>query len=205
MGRLLRALFGRSNIDEIWGQIARDLGGRFEEGDFFRSDVLRYRSGEWEITLDTYYRQQGKVRVLYTRMRAPFVNKDGFYFEIYREGIFSPVGRFLGMQDVEIGDTFFDEEFVIKGNDETKLRRLFADETLKDLIRAQPEIELQIKDDEGWFGATFPEGVDELYFECRKALDDERLVRSLFDLFTATLERLVQIDSAYADDPEVTL
>ena len=32
-------------------------------------------------------------------MRAPFVNKDGFQFEIYREGLFSAMGKALGMQD----------------------------------------------------------------------------------------------------------
>ena len=29
----------------------------------------------------------------YTRMRAPFINKDGLYFEISREGFFSTIGK----------------------------------------------------------------------------------------------------------------
>jgi len=205
MGRLLRALLGRSNIEEIWGRIARDLDGRYEKGDFFHTDVVRARSGEWEIILDIFTRRHGKASIPYTRMRAPFLNKDQFYFEIYRKGFFSSLGKLFGMQDIEIGDTYFDEEFIIKGNDEAKLRRFLKDSTLKKLIRAQPKIKLQVKDDEGFFGATFPEGVDELYFECRTVLEDKKRLRNLFDLFTATLARLVQIDSAYEADPKVKL
>jgi len=138
-------------------------------------------------------------------MRAPFVNKDGLYFKIYREGIFSSVGKFFGMQDFEIGDSFFDEQFVIKGNHLDQIRLLLADEPLKELIRRQPRILLEIRDDEGWFGADFPEGVDELYFSCVGVIKDTERLRSLFDLFSYTLMRLVQIDSAYEDDPNVRL
>lgn len=202
---ILRSIFGPSK-SEIWSQIARDIDGHFEEGGFFSKDVLRYQSGEWEITLDTFTRSSGNNNsTTYTRMRAPFVNKDSFDFEIYREGLFSPLGRLLGMQDIIIGDSYFDDSFVIKSNSQEKIKRLLHDEKLKDSIHNQPDIHFTIKDDEGWFGQHFPEGVDELYFECRWVLKNERLIKSLFDLFSITLERLVQIDSAYEDDPHVRL
>ena len=65
--------------------------------------------------------------VAYTRMRAPYVNPEGFRFTIYRKGVFSDLGKLLGMQDIEVGDPDFDEAFIIKGNDESKVRDLFAD------------------------------------------------------------------------------
>jgi len=55
----------------------------------------------------------------------------------------------------------------------------------------------------GWFGANFPEEVDELYFECGDIIRETRRLKSLFDLFSVSLMRLVQIDSAYEDDPKV--
>lgn len=63
----------------------------------------------------------------------------------------------------------------------------------------------EIRDDEGWFGSTFPEGVDELYFQCVGVIRETELLKSLFALFALTLMRLVQIDSAYEDDPQVEL
>ncbi len=109
------------------------------------------------------------------------------------------------MQDIEIGDSFFDEQFIIKGNDPEKIKLLFADDRIKELCQRQPKIHLRIKDDEGRFGPDFPEGVDELYFECLGVIKETVLLKSLFALFCFILERLVQIDSAYEDDPQIIL
>lgn len=204
----LKSLFGPSKA-EIWSQVAQEIGGQFDEGGFFGKDALRYQHGEWEIVLDTYTRSSGtgnnRSTTTYTRMRAPFVNKDGFYFEIYREGIFSALGRIFGLQDIIIGDPMFDDQFVIKSNSEEKVRWLFDDQGLKNLIHQVPQIHLTVRDDEGWFGERFPQGTDELYFSCAGTIRDVELLKTLFELFAATLNRLVAIDSAYEHDPQVRL
>lgn len=199
-----KSIFGASK-DEIWEQIATDIGGEFIEGGFWGKDVLIYKHGEWQILLDTYVISTGTSSYPLTRMRAPFVNKDGLYFKISRKGFFSAIGKFFGMQDIEIGDSFFDDQFIIKGNDAEKIKLLLADGNIKDLCQRQPRIELRIKDDEGRFGPDFPEGVDELYFECVGVIKETSLLKSLFALFCLILERLVRLDSAYEDDPQVPL
>ncbi len=203
---ILRSIFGPSK-DEIWSQIATDIGGEFIDGGFWGlgKDVLVYKHGEWQLLLDTYTQGSGNSSTTYTRMRAPFVNKDGLYFKIYREGFFSSVGKFFGMQDIQIWDPFFDEQFIIKGNSPEKIRRLLADTKLKELVKQQPRIHFEIRDDEGWFGADFPDGTDELYFQSVGVIKETALLKSLFELFTVTLADLVQIDSAYENDPNVML
>jgi hypothetical protein len=73
------------------------------------------------------------------------------------------------------------------------------------LMEAQPRIRVQVKDDEGWFGTRFPDGVDELYFVAVGVIKDLELLRGLFDLFAALLHQLCNIGSAYENDPGVTL
>ena len=202
---ILKSIFGPSK-NEIWSQIAADMGEEFIEGGFLKgSPALIYKHGEWQIRLDTYTKDSGNSNRTYTRVRAPFINKDELYFKIYREGFFSDMGKFLGMQDIKTGDPFFDEQFIIKSNNRKKLKLFLADPKMKELIQGQPKIHLEIRDDEGWFGADFPEGVDELYFECVGVIEETERLKSLFDLFSVSLMRLVQIDSAYEDDPEVDL
>ncbi len=201
---ILRSVFGPSK-DEIWSQISRDIGGEFIDGGFWGKDVLAYKHDEWQILLDTFTVSTGKSSTTYTRMRAPFVNKDGLYFKIYRENIFGKAGKFFGMQDIVIGDPFFDEKFIIKGNDENKVKMLLLNDKLKELIDLQPRVSFEIRDDEGWFSQKFPEGVDELYFQCVGIIKETSLLKGLFDLFSLTLERLVRIDSAYENDPGVIL
>lgn len=196
------SLFGPSK-KEIWSEIAYDIGGRFKNGGFWERDYIRYEYGDWEIVLDTYTRSHGKSSSTYTRMRAPFLNKDGLYFKIYREGFFSNLSKYFGMQDIEIGDSFFDENFIIKGNSDYQITKLLEGDEMKALIEAQDQIHFEIRDDEGIFVSKYPEGVDELYFQCRGVLKDENKIKDLFDLFAFTLERLVAIDSAYPESPGV--
>jgi len=135
------------------------------------------------------------------------VNPDGFQFNIYRRRIFSNLGKWLGMQDVTVGYPQFDEDFIIKGNDEAKLCRLFADAKLRELITAQPDIHFGVKDDENrfWGARNFPPDVNELYFQVTGVIKDVARLKQLFDLFSETLDELCRMGSAYEKSPGVTL
>jgi len=199
---ILRSIFGPSK-KEIWSGISQQIGGEFIEGGFWEKDKLLFKHGEWEILLDTYTVSNGKSSSTYTRMRAPFFNKDGLYFKIYREGIFSSIGKFFGMQDIQIGDPFFDKHFVIKGNNEEKIK-LFLSSKLKVLIQSQPRILFEVKKNEGLFSEKFLENVNELYFQVHGVVKDRNILKLLFELFSAALENLVEIDSAYESSPEIS-
>jgi hypothetical protein len=202
---LLRQLFGPSQ-DEIWRQLCSEIGAQYVEGGFWKGNKVQAHHGQWTVTLDTFTTTdtENNTSTTYTRLRAPYVNKDGFRFTIYRKSIFSGLGKLLGMQDVEVGRPEFDEAFIIKGTDEKKLRALFANERIRRLIEMQPYIHLSVKDDEGWFGTHFPEGVDELYFESGYINDVDRL-KSLYYLFAEILNHLCHIGSAYENDPQLEL
>jgi hypothetical protein len=196
--------FGPSK-DEVWRQLCREIGAEFVAGGFWKVSKVQAQVGPWTITLDTYKVSSGKHSETYTRIRAPFVNPDGFRFTIYRKGFFSDLGKILGMQDIEVGDPEFDEAFIIKGNDEFKVCDLFADAELRALIQAQPKLHLEVKDDEGWFRVYFPDGVDELYFRTGGILKDVERLAGLYELFARTLDRLCRIGTATRKDPEVRL
>ena len=199
---VVRRMFGPSQ-KEIWRQLSGEIHAKFVEGGFWKGDKVEGAHGPWTVTLDKYVVSTGKVTVVYTRMRAPYVNPDGFRFRVYRRGIFSNLGKFLGMQDVEIGHPEFDRDFIIKGTDEGKLRQLFANPRIRALIDAQKDIDFSVKDDEGWFGATFPDGVDELAFLVVGLIKDVERLKQLYELFGATLDELCRIGSAYESDPGV--
>jgi hypothetical protein len=227
---LLKKIFGPSK-DEIWKQLSEEIGGKYIKAARWKGDSkVQVRVRDWTITLDTYTVSTGKSNVTYTRMRAPYVNKDGFRFTIYRANWFSALAKLLGMQDVivggpkfenlgplfgvpgyldkqdiESGYPEFDRDFIIKGNNESKIRELFTILKIRDLIQSQPEIFLQVKDDEGWFGKDFPEGVDELYFQVIGVIKDLDRLKSLYNLFSELLNSLCHIGSAYENDPKLEL
>lgn len=183
-------LFGPPK-EKIWRDLCAEIGADFIDGGFWKGDKVRLLVADaWTITLDVFSVQQGKTRKKYTRLRVPFVTLDDFRFLIYRKGLFSGLGKMLGIQDVEVGDPEFDEAFIIKGNNEAKVRALFANESIRDLLREQPEVWFELKDNEGRFWNTLPESVDELHFEVEGVLKDVEQLKGLFDLMTEVLHEL---------------
>lgn len=200
----IKDLFGPSRQD-VWRQLSDTVHGHYVEGSFWKGDRVEATHGAWTVTLDQYTVPTGDVMIPYTRMRAPFVNASGFRFRIYRRSVFSALGKMLGMQDIEVGDAGFDDAFIIQGNDEAKVRRLFANARIRQLVAAQKEIEFAVKDDEGYFGPKFPEGADELHFLARGVVKDVEQLKGVYELFAEVLEELCRMGTAYNTDPHVAL
>ena len=199
-----RRLFGL-NYHDVWAALAREIDARHETGGWWKHGKVVADVGAWQITLDKHVVSTGKSHITYTRLRAPFVSSGGLRFCVYRKGVFSGLGKLLGVQDIEIGDARFDDAFVVKGSDDRTVRLLLSDPALRALIEAQPKLRLQVKDDEGWFGAHFPQGVDELHFQVMGIIKDVDRLRLLFDLFAHTLRRLCEIGEAADRPANVTL
>jgi hypothetical protein len=201
----LTGAFGPSR-EEVWRQLCAEIGADFVAGGFWKGDKVQAHVRNWTLTLDTYTVSSGHSHVTYTRMRAPFVSRDGFRFRVYRKSLFSRLGKALGMQDIEVGHSArFDDDFIIQGTDESKVRSLFANPEIRRLIDGQPKIRLEIKDDEGLFRQRFPEGVDELVFQTLGVVKDVDRLKGIFDLFAAVLEELRRLGSAEEVDPGVEL
>lgn len=197
-------MFGPSK-DEVWRRLGEEIDAEVIEGGFWKGGKVQAHDGPWTVTLDTHTVHTGHAHITYTRMRAPYVNPEGFRFTIYRKGLFSGLGKLLGMQDIEIGHPEFDEAFIVKGTDDFRVRELFDDAEVRWLMLAQPQIRLEVKDSEGWFGPKFPEDVDELHFQVVGVIKDVGRLKGLFDLFAVVLDRLCRIGAAYEREPGVSL
>jgi hypothetical protein len=199
---LVRSIFGPSR-KEVWKQFAEQIGGSFTDtGIFGRSEIVA-ATGPWTITLDTF-RSDGED-ALYTRLRAPYVSKDGFRLSMYRAGFLTALLELLGRRDIRIGDAAFDQAFVIKSNMEEKVRLLLSSPDIRRQILSLPDIWIEVKDDDGWCGRHLPRDVDELYFAVAHASKNLDRLRGLFEVFSAVLHQLREIGSAGEEDPKVTL
>ena len=189
----MKKIFKKKHV--AWNKISNEIGAEYKKGSFFKSDVLEFNHRESIITLDYYTVSTGNSAITYTRMRSPLTNKNSFYFNIYRENVFSSIRKKFGMEDIIIEDKFFDDKFIIQSNDKDKIKFILKDDKLKKLIHSQPRISFKIKDNKGWFSRYFPKGEDELYFECPMVIKDEKLLKNLFEMFSRFLDLLIQIDS----------
>lgn len=201
---LLRDVFGPSK-DEIWSQLSQEIGARFQAGGLLGTGKVTLSHGQWEITLDTYAVSTGKSSTTFTRLRAPYVNADGFRFNVFIQGVFDSLRKVFGLQDVSIGDPSFDDRFIVQSSSEDEIKRLLSNQSIRGLIEAETDVHFQLKDDEGCFRSSFPAGVDELCFETHGFVKDIQRLKELFELFALVLDELCKMGSAYQNAPGVTL
>jgi hypothetical protein len=191
---LWRNIFGPGQ-NEVWSGIAKRINAKYTPADWMHQGRIDLQGENFIITLDTYTVNTGKSSATYTRMRSPFKNTKNMAMHIYRENMFNWLGKLMGMSDIVVGDEFFDKEFVIQGSPESKIVAFLNDTKLKQLIKAQPYVSFKISKDEGWFRKQYPDGIDELYFQCGGIVKDEARLKQLFELFVASIDKLSEIDS----------
>jgi len=190
---------------EVWKQLSEEITASYIEGGYFKSPRIEYTHNIWTIYLDTYTVSTGKSNITYTRMRVPFINPKKFRFKIYKKRVFSTIGKAFGMQDIEIGYDYFDNDYIIKGNDELVLRRVFQNHKIRDLIEKQSRLLLEIKDNEGRFGPKFNDNESELYFVCIGVIKDKEKLKNLFELFVQIIDEFKMIGITINQTPEVKL
>lgn len=183
--------------NELWKKISEELGGQLTDEKGSRHDKVVARVGPWTVTLDQHSEAGYRSEHIYTRLRAPFVNPDCLRFAVSHQGIFANIGTLIGMQDIQVQHEPFDKMFLIQGSDPDKIKTLFDDDALRELVKLEPNIHLQVRDAGSWFEDQFEEDVDELVLEVEGVVKDIHRLKRLYMLFARTLNGMCKLGSAY--------
>lgn len=199
-----------------WSRLARAIGGEFVRGKSADDKSVVKRVNQWTIKLQTYTlgtldtadltawgtaTRSGKW--VFNSMVAPYVSKDGFRFQVNRKGWFARLWRKLFGPKDDLGYPEFDRRFVVKANDHFKVRALFANATIRELIESLGRVRLEVLQGERRRGSI--EGIHILYSDLGQSFEFRTLdrPRSLFNLFEEMLNQLCEIGSASEEQPNV--
>jgi len=171
------------NEDEVWRQLNHDLTQN--------PDLLQYRAQinqqnktiHLDIDIDLGGGFEGGYAT--TIFSAAFRNPDGYRFAIHEEGFFDDLGKFFGMQDIEIGYPDFDKAFIIKTNDESRVRTIFADDEARSVLLAIKDFTFEIVLTESDAGTNGNDSLLELIIEA--GITDPVQLRQLYRVFFGTL------------------
>jgi len=183
-----------SQNQEVWNKFCHEVNGDLELGKHTLYGRISYSQGPWELVLDTHFRAIPEPTE-YTRVRAPFQNYDGFTCEIYNSSFSSEIGKLFGMQDVEIGYDYFDDEFIIKANDEARVWLLLKIYEVRRLIKRHSNIHLRVNSSKRFLSSVHPEGNDEIYLEIKEIITDANELRAINQLMLLLLNNLCKFDS----------
>ena len=196
---------------KIWKLLADRIGGSFIEGKSWRDErvVLNYKQSS-SIILNTRLNGGGKRHQYYeTKVQCSFISTNQFKLKIFHENAFTHAGKVFGINDIELDNAKFDNEFYIKSNQrETAIEFLNKDSLQKIYLAATKNLDLmvtiEIKDSNSFFSLeSNPPNSFLISIEKRgEETDVERLV-SWFDLCKATLDRLIEIGEAEDESPDI--
>lgn len=194
------AIFGPSK-KEVWKQLADDIRADCFKGSRSRKLRVEYRYRNWTIVLDTFTVSTGRSNTTYTRMRAPYKRMNDVVFKLYRKNIFSWIGRLFGMPLVYVYDDSFNDEYILKGNDETAIKEIFQNQNITDKIRKQKRLFLKTVS----YSSITESDESELYFRKNGVIKDPDKLRNLFDLFSEMLDEFVKQRIASEQKPKKKL
>ena len=129
---------------EAWQEVARRVGGTFEQGKRKSQDQVVLEHGSWTIRLDTYTVHTGQVSITYTRTRAFFIGRVALKLLVRKRGFFDTIVDNLGFGGIAPRDRELAARYVVKGKPESRLRGLLTP-GLTAAILAHRSLKLEVK------------------------------------------------------------
>ena len=214
--RFLDWLLGPGPRVRAWQQLAEDIGGEYHPRGLGRSDVVLGNVRGWHVVLDGFSKVADEYsRAEFTRLQAPFATRDGFEFQALKaDREFAPVravrrffalpgpGEIAGFRDTRVADDRVNRVFLVRGNDEYRVRRLFANRELATLLTSCSSLyDFRATHTAHKHGSRLldisSERVDaSLSLVVSGEMADAARLRDLFGLMAVTLDELERMGSA---------
>jgi hypothetical protein len=177
--------FTGATEEELWQQVEQDFA---KDPDPFEYSAILTQGGR-DVTLVIDIDPGGGFENGYesTVLSAPFHNADHFKFALHHEGFLDEIGKFFGMQDLEIGDAAFDAAVVVKSSDATRIRTLLQDGALRSTLQELTDFTFEI---------VLPHGEEteqnhsQLRLTLNDGVNDPESLRPLYRAFFQTLVAL---------------
>lgn len=161
--------------EEVWRQINAQFLANPDPLEYTAEIVQENRKIVLNIDIDLGggFESGYETTVLNTELHTA----PAFRFAIHEQHFTDEIGKFFGMEDVEIGYNEFDKKLIVKTNDKVRLREIFSDGSVRKVFHSlndftfgitfnnnngsekkHPFLELQIES-----GITDPNQLREIY------------------------------------------
>lgn len=120
---------------------------------------------------------------------------DFLEFRMYEENILSPLSKKIGLQDIEIGDPKFDAKYMLKGNNERKVKILLSSQHIKDYMLKVDGLTLHIKSASKSLFSGLPENSYQIKYQTTTYFKSTERITHLFTLFSLILNQLYEMKS----------
>lgn len=168
---------------EVWEQLEAQLLEDDQQLEFYSTIWQDTRKIELAIEIDLGGGFEGGNEQ--TTLSAPLSTMDDFRFAIHEQGFFDEMGKFLGMQDIEIGHPELDHKLMVKTNDPSKVRFAFADENVQEVLLSLEDFSFHITDH---YDSESRKHEKRLELEIQHGITNPIELRSIYNAYYSVLE-----------------
>lgn len=173
------------NEEDIWKQIESQFR---ENPEPLGYDVIIENQGRTiNISIDEDMGGGFEGGYAITSLTAQLEHVDGFRFALHRQDFIDQLGKFLGMEDIELGYPEFDKDIIVKTNDAERLKSILGNEKTRSSIQSLRDFNFHIS-----HHSSVNTEVEAAFLEL--TIDDAILettqLRSIYELFVAVLNSL---------------
>lgn len=115
---------GHDRAREAFRVAAFNHDGTVDFGDSSGRPSVHFKHGSVQVLLDIYS-TRGEEGGLYTQLHLGWSDKE-LRLEVFPDTGLQSLGRLLGAQDITIGSDVFDQDYIIRGNDEQQIAELLT-------------------------------------------------------------------------------
>src|SRR5690606_7783151 len=174
-----------------WKSFSEYIKGEYFKKGFWHLPKVKKVHNRHTVVFENFT-TGGEAPVTCTKVYTYIIPKKYFEFHIYNSNIFSSIGKYFGMQDIETGDPVFDKNYIVKSNDGFKVKQLLRDQKVKHEIENFKRLNLKLAK-AGKLWSKLPEGAYELEFITERDIHDYRELETIYLLITAVLDQLEEI------------
>ena len=107
---------------ETWSMTADSLGLRFNNGGWALPSKIFGEVNNNKVTVKTATRGSGKNSHTVTEYNIDYAMPVEFKFKLTKQHLLHSFGKMFGMQDIEVGDSSFDDSVVVQGSDAARIK-----------------------------------------------------------------------------------
>jgi hypothetical protein len=196
------------SIEAVWQEYAK-----FTNGELIPSSILRNGVDQrvissidpWKVALDTVTSYNPSVHTV-TAMKLPFFNPTNLQFSLQKNDLAAKFKALFGKKPIPTGSADFDKKYSITGSDPEKIRQIFSDAAIQELVGRQPQITFEISRHQTpeSFTGKLPAGVSMLcYYELSRKIKDVERLKTLFALVKTVITRMQTLGLVGDGTPDV--
>ena len=137
--------FNKKAIEEAWGRFSERYGLYLTKGTLFSNPRVGGKYKGLDYSLFTFTRGSGKNKSTYTAIEMKLPHYDNVcHLHVYPEGFLSKIGKALGTQDIQIGDSEFDAAFMIKSRTPDRIMQVLTPELKRQMLNGKHLINISL-------------------------------------------------------------